>query len=141
MASVMLPIGCLSTAAGQAGAWIGCAVALAVSSVVVLIPITISAATHRWHVDAEGIGGRDHWYVYRKVDWSEIASVSPRLIPGYRYLWVNSLSRCHAFWLPLFLTDMEGFRDAVARYAPPDNPVRRSLEEHLPERSQGEETA
>jgi len=32
--------------------------------------------------------------------------------------------------LPLFLTDMPGFRAAVAQYAPSENPLRRYLEQH-----------
>src|SRR5262249_23251662 len=104
--------------------WVACALGLAVCSVVALVPITIGVGTLQWHVDAGGIGGRDNWHVYRRVGWPEIASVSPRPIPGYRFVWVNSRSKRRAFWLPLFLTDMEGFRSAVARYAPPDNPLR-----------------
>jgi hypothetical protein len=127
---------CLGTAAGQGGAWFACGLGLAVSSLVALVAIKISVASLRWHVDAEGIGGRDKWYVYRHVGWPEIGSVSPRPIPGYRFVWVNSHSRRRAFWLPLFLTDMEGFRHAVARHAPPDNPLRRYLEEHRPAGSQ-----
>jgi hypothetical protein len=130
LAAVLLPLAGLGAAAGQGGAWVACGLALAGSSVVVLVPIMVSAASVRWHVDADGIGGRDNWHVYRHVSWPEVASVSPRPIPGYRFVWGNSRSRRRAFWLPLFLTDMEGFRDAVARYAPPDNPLRRYLEEH-----------
>jgi hypothetical protein len=136
LAAALLLLGGLGAAAGQGGAWVACALGLPVYSVAVLVPIMISAATLRWHVDADGIGGRDNWHVYREVGWGEIASVSPRPIPGYRFVWVNSRSRRRAFWLPLFLTDMAGFRDAVARYASPDNPLRRYLEEHLPGGSQ-----
>jgi hypothetical protein len=131
MTPVFLLIAGLGAAAGQGGAWVGCALGLAVCSVAVLIPITISAAALRWRVDADGIGGRDNWHVYRKIDWQEIASVSPRPIPGYRFVWVNSHSRRRAFWLPLFLTDMEGFRTAVACHAPPDNPLLRYPDEQF----------
>jgi hypothetical protein len=124
----------LATAAGQDGAWVSCALGLAVCSVVVLVPIAISSSTLRWHVDTDGIGGRDNWHVYRQVDWDDIASVSPRPIPGYWFIWVNSRFRRRVFWLPLFLTDMEGFRHAVARFAPPDNPLRRYIDMYLPEK-------
>jgi hypothetical protein len=85
----------------------------------------------RWHVDPNGIGGRNNWLVYHRLNWSEITSIEPWLIPGYRYLQVNGAGKRWAFWLPLFLTDMPGLRTAVARYAPPGNPLRRYLEEHL----------
>ena len=77
-----------------------------------------------------GIGGRDNLLIYRRLAWGEIESVGPWLIPGYRYLQVNGIGRRRAFWLPLFLTEMVAFRAAVARYALPDNPLRRSLEQH-----------
>jgi hypothetical protein len=130
MSTALLLIAGLGASAGQGGAWVACAMALAVCSVVSLVLIMIGVARLRWHVDADGIGGPDNWHEYRQVGWPEIASVSPRPIPGYRFVWVNSRSKRRAFWLPLFLTDMEGFRNSIARYAPPDNPLRRHLEEH-----------
>jgi hypothetical protein len=141
MAAALLVIASLRAAAGESGAWVGCALVLAICSAAALVPIMIVVATHRWRVDADGIGGRDNWHVYRRVGWAEIASVSPRPIPGYRFVWVNSRSRRRAFWLPLFLTDMEGFRNAVARHAPPDNPLRLYLEGRLPEGGEAAETA
>jgi hypothetical protein len=98
-------------------------------AVALLLPIGLTVGTSRWHVDADGIGGRNNYLVYHRLEWSEIESVEPWLIPGYRYLQVNGVSKPRAFWLPLFLTDMPGFRSAVARYAPPANPLRRYLEE------------
>jgi hypothetical protein len=118
--------------AGQPEALLGIPAVLGVGGAVVLIPILITASTSRWDVDAEGIGGRDNWHIYRWVAWSEIDSVSPMLIPGYRFVWVNAAGRNHAFWLPLFLTDMHGFRKAVARYADEDNPLRRYLGKRVP---------
>ncbi len=103
---------------------------LAGASVALLLPIGLAVLVSRWHVDADGIGGRNNWLVYHRLEWSEIESVQPWLIPGYRYLQVNGAGKRWVFWLPLFFTDMPGFRAAVARYAAPDNPVRRYLEEH-----------
>ena len=99
-------------------------------AVALLLPIGLTVGTSRWHVDPYGIGGRNNYLVYHRLDWSEIESVEPWLIPGYRYLQVNGVSKRRAFWLPLFLTDMPGLRSAVARYAPPQNPLRRYLEKH-----------
>ena len=103
---------------------------LAGASVALLLPIGLAILVSRWHVDADGIGGRNNWLVYHRLEWSEIESVQPWLIPGYRYLQVNGAGKRWVFWLPLFFTDMPGFRAAVARYAAPENPVRRYLEEH-----------
>ena len=99
-------------------------------AVVLLLPIGLTVGTSRWHIDPYGIGGRSNYLVYHRLDWSEIESVEPWLIPGYRYLQVNAVGKRRAFWLPLFLTDMPGLRSAVARYAPPGNPLRHYLEKH-----------
>ena len=103
---------------------------LAGVAVALLLLIGLVVWTSRWHVDPNGIGGRNNWLVYHRLDWSEIKSVEPWLIPGYRYLQVNGVGKRRAFWLPLFLTDMPGLRSAVARYAPSANPLRRYLEKH-----------
>jgi hypothetical protein len=103
---------------------------LAGASVALLLPIGLAVLVSRWHVDANGLGGRNNWLVYHRLEWSEIESVQPWLIPGYRYLQVNGAGKRWVFWLPLFFTDMPGFRAAVTRYAAPENPVRRFLEEH-----------
>ena len=95
-----------------------------------LLLVGLVVWSSRWHVDPNGIGGRNNQLVYHRLDWSEIESVEPWLIPGYPYLQVNGGGRRWAFWLPLFLTDMPGFRSALARYAPPENPLRRYLELH-----------
>ncbi len=100
-------------------------------AVALLLPIGLTVGTSRWHVDPYGIGGRNNYLVYHRLDWSEIESVEPWLIPGYQYLQVNGVGKRRAFWLPLFLTDMPGLRSAIARYAPPENPLRRYLEQHL----------
>jgi hypothetical protein len=103
---------------------------LAGLAVALLAPIGLSVWATRWHIDPTGIGGRNNMLVYNHLNWAEIESVEPWLIPGYRYLQVNGVGKRWAFWLPLFLTDMPGLRAAVARYAPPENPLRRYLEQH-----------
>lgn len=101
---------------------------LAVIAALLALPIGWAVASSRWDVDADGIGGRDNWRVYRRVAWSDIRSVSRMRLPGYPQAWINSASRRKAIWVPLFLSDMAGFRAAVARYASPDNPLRQLLD-------------
>ncbi len=115
---------------GKLAAATGILLGFAGVAVALLLPIGLTVGMSRWHVDPDGIGGRNNYLVYHRLDWSEIESVEPWLIPGYRYLQVNGVSKRRAFWLPLFLTDMPGLRSAVARYAPPGNPLRRYLENH-----------
>ncbi len=120
----------VSVVAGELAAAPGILLGFAAVAVALLLPIGLAVWASRWHVDPDGIGGRNNYLVYHRLDWSEIESVEPWLIPGYRYLQVNAVGKRRAFWLPLFLTDMPGLRSAVARYAPPGNPLRRYLEKH-----------
>jgi hypothetical protein len=120
----------VSVVAGQRAAATGMLLTFAAVALALLLPIGLAVWASRWHVDPNGIGGRNNWLVYHRLDWSDIESVEPWLLPGYRYVQVNGVGKRWAFWLPLFLTDMPGFRSAVARYAPPGNPLRRYLEEH-----------
>jgi hypothetical protein len=121
--AIALTRGDLSTAAALLLGFAGLALAL-------LLPIGLTVRISRWHVDPGGIGGRNNWLVYHRLDWSEIQSVEPRLLPGYQHLQMNGGGRRWVFWLPLFLTDMPAFRSAVVRYAPPGNPLRHYLEQH-----------
>jgi hypothetical protein len=120
----------VSVVAGSLAAAASVLLGFAAIAVVLLLPIGLSVRTSRWHVSAAGIGGRNNALVYHHLSWSEIESVEPWLIPGYRYLQVNGRGKRHAFWLPLFLTDMPSFRSAVARSAPSTNPLRQYLEAH-----------
>ena len=70
---------------GDAGNIPGLALGFLAVSGLLAIPITLAVLTSTWDVDAEGIGGRDNYHIYRRVDWSEIDSVSPMLIPGYPF--------------------------------------------------------
>src|SRR5437867_866300 len=120
----------ISVVGGQLAAAAGILLGLAGVALVLLLPIGLTVWASRWQVDPDGIGGPNNWLVYHRLNWSEIESVQPWLIPGYRYLQVNGVGKRWAFWLPLFLTDMPGLRSAVGRYAPPANPLRRYLELH-----------
>ncbi|HEY3229971.1 MAG TPA: hypothetical protein VGJ87_12185 [Roseiflexaceae bacterium] len=120
----------VSVVAGERAAVAAILLGFTALAVTLLLPIGLVVWASRWHVDEKGIGGRNNWLVYHRLDWSEIESVEPYLIPGYRYVQVNGVGKRWAFWLPLFLTDMPGLRSAVARYAPPGNPLRRYLEQH-----------
>jgi hypothetical protein len=117
-------------AAGQPTAAFIILLVIAGLAAILLLLIGLTVGASRWHVDPGGIGGRNNSLVYRRLDWSEIESVEPWLLPGYPYLQVNGGGKRWVFWLPLFFTDMPGFRAAVAQYAPLDNPLRRYLEAH-----------
>jgi hypothetical protein len=101
---------------------------LAVAAALVALPIGWGISSSHWDVDAAGLGGRDNWHVYRRVEWDEIRSVSRSSLPGYPLVWINTADQRRAMWVPLFLNDMAGFRTAVARHASPDNPLRQLLD-------------
>jgi hypothetical protein len=121
-----------SLVSAKPAAAIGILLGFAGIAVVLLLPIGLAIWASRWHVDSNGIGGRNNMLVYHRLDWSEIESVEPWMIPGYPYLQVNGRGIRRAFWLPLFLTDMPGFLSAIMQYAPAENPLRRYLEQHSP---------
>jgi len=117
-------------AAGKPAAAVGILLGFAGVAGVLLLPIGLAVWVSRWHVDPSGIGGRNTMLVYNHLNWAEIESVEPWLIPVYRYVQVNGVGKPRAFWLPLFLSDMPGFRSAMMQYAPSENPLRRYLEEN-----------
>ena len=125
----------ITVASGQLAAASTLLLALAGVAVALLLPIGLTVRASRWHVDPNGLGGRNNWLVYHRLDWSEIESVEPSLIPGYPYVHINGVGKRWAFWPPLFLTDMPGFRSAVAQYAPSENPLRRYLRNTRPKRA------
>ncbi len=112
----------ITLAIGQLAAASTILLGLAVFAVALLIVIGLSVRAISWHVDAKGIGGRNNMLTYNYLNWAEIDSVEPGLIPGYPYLQVNGGGKRRAFWLPLFLTDMPGLRATLAQYASPENP-------------------
>lgn len=122
--------GALAIRAGRPAAALPILLLFAVLAIVLLALIGLVVRTSRWDVGSGGIGGRNNQLRYRWLAWSEIESVEAWLIPGYPYLQVNGRGARWAFWLPLFLVDMPRFRSAVAQYAPPDNPLRRYLDQH-----------
>jgi hypothetical protein len=99
-----------------------------VVSGIALIPIVLITPMLKWHVGPSGVDGPDNHFIRRHIAWGGITSVYPMPIPGYRFVWVHATSKRKALWLPLFFTDMVGFRAAVARHAEPGNPLRRYLE-------------
>jgi hypothetical protein len=87
----------------------------------------IQRAIARVRVGADGIHGHTFWATKRSLRWSEIQRVRPRRFLNLRYLSLHA-ERGKSLWLPLFLQEPERFRQAVARLAPPENPLRRALE-------------
>jgi hypothetical protein len=111
----------------------------------VIIPVELAGAlvfglayTLLWtrllkiHVSPEGIRCYNFWSVYRSIPWSDMARARPINLLGVRYLRVWTASPRSPIWIPLFLADMEGFKNAVLRFAGPANVVARHLTSSSP---------
>src|SRR6266536_352132 len=103
---VLTPLGLLtalgvaiSVIAGELAAAAGILLGFAAVALALLLPIGLAVWASRWHVDPNGIGGRNNRLAYHRLDWSEIESVEPWVIPGYRYVQVNGVGKRWAFWL------------------------------------------
>ena len=100
------------------------------------IPVAISTSVYRLAVDAQGIKGRTNTFAPFKIAWADIVDVKPINMPGYPYLLLSTPTYKAVwweprYWIPLYLSDMAGFRNLVIQYADPDNPFRRYLESRL----------
>ncbi|MBI1916123.1 MAG: hypothetical protein HYS12_15525 [Planctomycetes bacterium] len=83
----------------------------------------------RVYVTADGIRCYDASGVfYHFAPWPTIERVRPLNVLGLRYLMVQSSATRRELCVPLFLTDMPGFRAAIADRAGPDHPLTEALQ-------------
>jgi hypothetical protein len=104
----------------------GIAITLSTSASCALILAVVTASV-KFRVSAEGIRTFDSWGRWKWLPWSDIACATPAkyyFLPHIR-LTVDGASR--SFWVPLFLKDMQAFRDAVTDLAGAENPLSQSL--------------
>jgi hypothetical protein len=79
------------------------------------------------YVTREGIKCFDFFCVYHLARWESVQEARPINLLGLRYLRVFSRDTSRPLWVPLFLSDMCGFRESVSRHAEPNNPLLESL--------------
>jgi hypothetical protein len=65
---------------------------------------------------------------YATVTWGSIHTVRPINLILLKYLRLDSGETDRVIWLPLFLTDLDGFADLVREYAGPDHPLAAELD-------------
>lgn len=75
------------------------------------------------YVYRDGLCGSGTWIWYRCLAWSEIQCVRHLNFVGLPYLRIYSHETLTAIWLPLFLTNMNRFKEIVAEHAESDNPL------------------
>ena len=79
-------------------------------------------------VNANELRGTNTWGKTARVKWTQIIRVKRTHFFTLPYLKISTPQKKNAILLPLFLSDMNGFRAAVARFAAPENPLRVALE-------------
>lgn len=79
------------------------------------------------YLSEEGIRCYNSWGVYRTFDWSEISFVKSINILGFRYLRIGSVEGGSKLWVPMFLEDMAGFREAVRDFAGTEHVLTKAL--------------
>jgi hypothetical protein len=97
------------------------------AAAVVFVFIVAAVLLFRVYVSAEGLRCYTFWGNYHTLSWPEIDSVHPFNLLGLRYLRVGSSQSGYTVWVPLFLADMQGFRDAVHEYAGEGHTLARAL--------------
>ena len=65
---------------------------------------------------------------FRKAKWEEIVAVRPINVLGLRYLTVITTGSRNKLWVPLYLSDREGFYWHVREYAGAEHPLARAVE-------------
>jgi hypothetical protein len=84
------------------------------------------------YVSGESLVGFRTGGGYRKALWTEIHAARPANMMGLRYLRVYINGSKYPIWVPLYLSDREGFYWRVCELAGPQHPVAVALEaEHF----------
>jgi hypothetical protein len=89
--------------------------------------LAAAIAYYRVYVTPEGINCYDFFCFYHFARWDSIEEARPINLLGLKYLRVFSTDTSRPLWVPLFLSDMSGFRETIARHAEPNNPLLQSL--------------
>ncbi len=102
-------------------------VAIVIGAVAALVAV-IGKEVHKVAVSPSYVSGYGFWGSSINLRWQKIKTVRPINFAGLRYLRLYSSRSKRVLWLPLFLQDKKGFKNAVTQFAPPENPLRRYLE-------------
>ena len=73
-------------------------------------------------INSEGIKGYDCWGIIHFIEWERIVDVKPIRIFGLKY--IRALNKeTRPLWLPLFLSDMNKFKEEIQKRVPQNNPL------------------
>ena len=108
--------------------WVSIPSGFIASSVITVVLIIIAPVK----VDADRLRGTGFWGKSAQVGWQDISSVKRINYFTLPYIKISTHRKKNIIWLPLFLADPQGLRDAVANFTSPDHPLRLALEEEFP---------
>jgi hypothetical protein len=92
-----------------------------ISAIVSALVLVVVIRNFPVYVHPDGIRCFDAMNRYRLVRWTRIDRLRPFNLLGLRYLRIDSPDIKGALWLPLFLADMDGFREVVTHLAGNNN--------------------
>ena len=97
------------------------------------VPVALAFADlSRVVISPQGLRAPDYAGRQYLVEWSHIINVRPTTVLGLKYLRIYLRDGGPVLWLPLFLTDMPGFRAALIQHATAGTP----LAEHFRRRAE-----
>ena len=112
--------------------WLGIAMAVGGAELAGAFAVWLMWWFRPVYVSSESLIGFRTGGGYRKALWSEINSVRPVNLMGLRYLRVYTNGSKSPIWVPLYLSDREGFYWRVCEFAGPQHPLTVALEgEHF----------
>lgn len=114
---------------GRNISWLGLIIGLLGGEICGFVLTVIGIHYFKTIVDEQGIRGLDAWSRRCNLAWSEIVSVSPINILGFKYVRLLSDSK-PPLWLPLSFSDKVGLRAAVLKRAGANNPLKLWFEQH-----------
>ena len=106
---------------------VGLVAGVSVGAVLCLALTALAVYGFPLYVAPSGIRCYNFWGLYRTVAWGDIESARPFDLLVLRYLVVQAQGGDTIF-VPLFLSNMQRFRESVKGYAGENNPLVRELE-------------
>ena len=98
-----------------------------IGSGLLLVPTAFGMAHwSRVRVGPSGVEVPGTWGLRRSIAWNAVESVERVQYLGVRYLRLRTITG-RPGWLPVRVTDAEGYRESIARFAGDAHPVTRAL--------------
>jgi hypothetical protein len=91
--------------------------------------VSAAIAYYGVYLCLDGIRCYDSLNIYQFARWGSLEGVRPINFLGLRYLRVRAAGLRRELWVPLFLSDPDGFRKVVVALAGPANPLTQWLEQ------------